>query len=40
MQDLTAFAERAGNQMLATFVETATGADNSRPEQSTQGTVT
>jgi putative DNA-invertase from lambdoid prophage Rac len=31
--DLTAFAERAGHEVVATFVETASGADNSRPER-------
>ena len=33
VHDLTAFAERAGHQVLATFVETASGADNARPER-------
>jgi len=31
--DLAAFAERAGHQVVATFVETASGADDRRPER-------
>jgi DNA invertase Pin-like site-specific DNA recombinase len=33
VQDLTEYAQRAGHQVVAVFVETASGADNSRPER-------
>ncbi len=33
VEDLTAFADRAGHEVVATFVETASGAGNSRPER-------
>jgi putative DNA-invertase from lambdoid prophage Rac len=33
VRDLTAFAERAGHQVIAVFTETASGANNNRPER-------
>ena len=32
-RDLRAFAKRAGHKVVATFRETASGADNARPER-------